>query len=183
MNESAMKIEVQVKTPFQIPVKITRMFPDVILPKYESEGAAAVDLRAYLGFCRDEGVTLNPSCTHQTPVFGGTTYVTKPGERFLFSTGIKMAIPEGWCGVLRFEKSGRGVKQQLHNVAGLIDSDYRGEIRVQLWNTGSEPVTIHHGDKIAQMVFLPIGQAIFEEVTELDETTRGENGFGSTGER
>lgn len=97
-------------------------------------------------------------------------------------TGIKVAIPEGYAGFVlprsgHAKRSGVGVV----NSPGLIDSGYRGEVSVLLINHGNDPVTFRKGDRIAQLVVLPIPEVEWDEVDELDETTRGEGGFGSTG--
>ena len=94
----------------------------------------------------------------------GTTVVIEPGERALIPTGL--AIKKGIC---------------LSNSIGVIDSDYRGEICVGLFNTSKEPFTVCRGDRIAQMMFMPVYQAKLLEVASLDETARGAGGFGSTG--
>ena len=97
-------------------------------------------------------------------------------------TGIAIAIPEGLVG-LNFARSGMAAKRGLApaNKVGVIDSDYRGEVMVALHNHGKEPQTVEHGDRVAQMVFVPYYAADFVEVDELDSTVRGEGGFGSTG--
>lgn len=105
-----------------------------------------------------------------------------PGDRRAVDTGIKVAIPEGYAGFVlprsgHAKRSGVGVV----NSPGLIDSGYRGEVSVLLINHGNDPVTFRKGDRIAQLVVLPIPEVEWDEVEELDETTRGEGGFGSTG--
>ncbi|MEZ5920601.1 MAG: dUTP diphosphatase [Parvularculaceae bacterium] len=131
-------------------------------PSYESAGAAGCDLRAALG--QDE------------------TLVLKPGERTLAPTGLAIALPEGWEAQVR-PRSGLAAKSGITclNAPGTIDADYRGEVKVILINQGSEDFEIRRGDRIAQMVIAPVWQASFEEVDALDETDRGEGGFGSTG--
>lgn len=103
-----------------------------------------------------------------------------PHERALVKTGIAMAIPEGFAGLV-WDKSGLAVRNGLHRLAGVIDAGYRGEIQVALVNLGSEPVAIAKGQKIAQMLFQKIEHAQLELVSELDDTSRGKGGFGSTG--
>ncbi|KZX95422.1 MULTISPECIES: dUTP diphosphatase [unclassified Sulfitobacter] len=131
------------------------------LPAYESAGAAGADLRANL----PEGpVTL------------------APGARALISTGLHMAIPQGFEVQVR-PRSGLALKYgiTLINSPGTIDSDYRGVVGVILGNTGEAPFTVEHGMRIAQMVVAPVMQAGFDLADSLDETPRGAGGFGSTG--
>ena len=106
----------------------------------------------------------------------------KPGETKLIHTGLVMAIPYGHVGLM-FPRSGLSLKTPLRqpNSVGVIDSDYRGEVRGMFTNTGSEDVEINRGDRIAQMIILPIPGVEWVEVAELGETDRGEGGFGSTG--
>lgn len=103
-----------------------------------------------------------------------------PHARALVKTGIAMAIPEGFAGLV-WDKSGLAVKMGLHRLAGVIDAGYRGEIQVALVNLGNEPVAIAKGQKIAQMLFQKIEHASFQVVDSLDDTARGAGGFGSTG--
>ena len=130
------------------------------LPRYETELAAGCDVRAAV----TEPLTL------------------KPGERFMVPTGIAIAMPPGWEAQMR-PRSGLAAKHGIScvNAPGTIDADYRGELKVILINHGSDDFTINRGDRIGQMVFAPVFQAVFEEVEELDETVRGSGGFGSTG--
>ncbi|MGD9799189.1 MAG: dUTP diphosphatase [Parvularculaceae bacterium] len=132
------------------------------LPSYETGGAAGCDLRAALA----EGETL----------------VLKPGETALAPTGLSMALPEGWEAQVR-PRSGLAAKHGVTvlNAPGTIDADYRGEVKVILVNHGPEAFVIRRGERIAQMVIAPVWQAQFEEVGALDDTARGEGGFGSTG--
>lgn len=131
------------------------------LPAYESAGAAGADLRANL----PEGpVTL------------------APGARALISTGLHMAIPQGFEVQIR-PRSGLALKHgiTLINSPGTIDSDYRGIVGVIMGNMGQEAFTVEHGMRIAQMVAAPVMQAGFDLADSLDETPRGAGGFGSTG--
>ena len=131
------------------------------LPAYESAGAAGADLRANL----PEGpVTL------------------APGARTLISTGLHMAIPQGFEVQIR-PRSGLALKHgiTLINGPGTIDSDYRGILGVIMGNMGQEAFTVEHGMRIAQMVVAPVMQAGFDLADSLDETPRGAGGFGSTG--
>ncbi|MFG6592102.1 dUTP diphosphatase [Sulfitobacter sp. 1A12157] len=133
------------------------------LPAYESAGAAGADLRANL--------------------LGGAVTLT-PGARALISTGLQMAIPQGFEVQIR-PRSGLALKHgiTLINSPGTIDSDYRGVVGVIMCNMGAEAFTVEHGMRIAQMVVAPVVQADFDLVECLDETQRGAGGFGSTGAR
>ena len=132
-------------------------------PAYATEGSAAIDLRAAI----DEG----------------TTVEIEPGERALIPTGL--AISPETTGVVAIvaARSGLAIKQGicLSNGIGVIDSDYRGEICVGLFNTSRVPFTVNRGDRIAQMMFMPVLSAKLIEAASLDETARGAGGFGSTG--
>jgi dUTP pyrophosphatase len=135
------------------------------LPRYETAGAAGADLRANLRpEDRATGLTLDSM------------------RRIVVPTGIRVEIPMGYEMQIR-PRSGLAVKFgiTLPNTPGTIDSDYRGPLGVALVNLGSEPYTIHHGDRIAQAVVAPVVQARFEVVDSLAETERGDGGFGSTG--
>lgn len=133
---------------------------DLQLPSYESSHAAGMDVRAAL----DEPLTL------------------KPGHRALVPIGLQMALPEGYEAQIR-PRSGLAYRNGITmlNTPGTIDADYRGEVKVLAINHGEEAFTIHHGDRIAQMVIAPIQQMFVEEVDELPESERGDGGFGSTG--
>lgn len=133
---------------------------DLPLPDYETSKAAGMDLRAAL----------------DAPI------IIKPGERQLIGTGLKMALPDGYEAQIR-PRSGLAVKNGITmlNSPGTIDTDYRGEIKVIVINHGQEDFVVKHGDRIAQMVIAPVHQLSVEEVKNLDETERGEGGFGSTG--
>ncbi len=130
------------------------------LPQYMTEGSSGMDLFASL----DQEVTL------------------QPGERKLIPTGISVAIPEGFEGQIR-PRSGLAIQKGIGivNGPGTIDADYRGEIGVLLINFGKDPITIYHGDRIAQMVISPVYRVILEEVDDLPSTQRQEGGFGHTG--
>ncbi len=108
--------------------------------------------------------------------------ILKPMERKLVATGIKVAIPFGYEAQVR-PKSGLAIEHGIShaNCVGTIDSGYRGEIKVPLINLSEKPYKIEKGKKIGQMVFAKVEEAVFEEVEELDTTTRNEGGFGSTG--
>jgi dUTP pyrophosphatase len=141
----------------RLPIK--RLDPELPLPRYAHPGDAGLDLYA----------------SHDA--------VLEPFERALVGTGIAVAIPEGYAGFVQ-PRSGLAIKQGLSlvNTPGLIDSHYRGEIKVIAINLdATTPIHISRGDKIAQLVVQPVIQADLAEVSELDETMRGEGGFGSTG--
>lgn len=110
------------------------------------------------------------------------TCVLEPHETHMIETGIAVAIPEGYFGGI-FARSGLSAKEGLRpaNCTGVVDADYRGEIKVALHNDSEERRVVQPGQKIAQMVVMPFLSVEFEEVTELDETERGKGGFGSTG--
>ena len=113
----------------------------------------------------------------------GVSSVLQPGEHSMLETNVKMAIPVGYVGLL-FARSGISIKRDLglKNMVGVIDSDFRGELKVVLWNTGKESQEIKPGERIAQLVIMPYAFGLQSfEVDELDDTERGEGGFGSTG--
>ena len=131
---------------------------DVKTPSYAHKGDAGVDL------------------------YSAEDYLLKPMERKLISTGIKISIPYGYEAQVR-PKSGLAIEHGIShaNSVGTIDSGYRGEIKVPLINFSDRPYKIEKGKKIGQMVFAKVEEAVFEEVEELESTSRGEGGFGSTG--
>jgi dUTP pyrophosphatase len=137
------------------------------IPKYATDGSAAVDFYAYIP---------------QNPEADFTVVVLAPGQRKLIKLGVAMAIPEGY--ELRLSpRSGLALKQgiTLTNSPGLIDSDYRGEIGAIVHNLGDEDFVINDGDKICQGGFYTYERAEFLEAETLDETERGAGGFGHTG--
>ncbi len=144
----------------KIKVDIKKLHENAIIPTYGTEFSAGADIYALL----DEPVTI------------------APGETKLIHTGLAFAIPEGFVG-LNFARSGMATKRGLApaNKVGVIDSDYRGEVMVALYNQGNVPQTVEHGDRVAQMVFVPYYAADFALKDELDDTARGSGGFGSTG--
>jgi len=139
-------------------VKIQKITEGAVIPSYAHPGDAGVDL------------------------YAAEDAVLKPGERRLIRTGIKIAVPKGYEAQVR-PKSGLALKFGLSivNTPGTIDAGYRGEVGVICINLGSEPIKIEKGKKVAQMVFKKIETVKFEEVPQLDDTSRGEGGFGSTG--
>ena len=138
--------------------KIGREIP---APYYASAGAAALDLHA----CLEEPVTI------------------PAGGRAVIPTGIAIALPSPAYVALVFARSGLGIKKgiALSNGVGVIDSDYRGELRVGLQNSGAEEYTVQPGDRIAQLAVVPVLQVELEQAETLDETERGAGGLGSTG--
>ena len=141
-----------------VPVKLLPHFAGLELPRYATDGAAGMDVLAA------EDVTL------------------APGARWPVATGLAVAIPPGYEIQVR-PRSGLALKHGISvpNAPGTIDSDYRGELKVILVNLGEEPFDVRRGDRIAQLVLAPVVRASWLTVDELDETTRGEGGFGSTG--
>lgn len=127
------------------------------LPIYETKGAAGFDIRSTI------------------------PYIVKAGTRDIIPTGLFVAVPQG-CEIQIRPRSGNAINKGITvlNSPGTIDSDYRGEIKIILFNTSSSDFVINAGDKIAQGVLCPVLQAQWEEVEYLDETTRGAGGFGST---
>ena len=142
-------------------MQIKRLRPEAILPTRGSAQAAGYDLYA----CLDGGEV-----------------VLQPGETRRISLGYALALPEGYFGAV-FARSGLSTKQGLRpaNCVGVVDSDYRGELTVFLTCHKEQGYTVRPGERIAQMVILPVAMAEPVEVEELDETLRGEGGFGSTG--
>ena len=142
-------------------LNIKLLSPKAVAPKYATPGSAAMDLTA----CLDEPVVL------------------EPGQRTLLPTGIAIALPSAEYVALVFARSSLGAKYgvSLSNGVGVIDSDYRGEIKVGLTNHSAEPYTIQPGDRVAQLAVFPVVQANIHCVAELYETDRGTGGFGSTG--
>lgn len=142
-------------------LKIKLLSPKAVMPKYATPGSAAMDLSA----CMDEAVTL------------------APGQRALIPTGIAISLPSPQYVALVFVRSSMGIKYGigLSNGVGVIDSDYRGEIRVGLTNLSDIPYTVQPGDRVAQLAVMPVAQVQPVQVEELDETDRGAGGFGSTG--
>lgn len=138
---------------------VTRLDPDLPLPAYQNEGDAGLDLHAR------------------------TSAKIGPGERFLVGTGIAIAIPSGYVGLVT-PRSGTAIKRGLSlvNTPGVIDSGYRGEVKLALINHDpDEPVSIERGDRIGQLLVVPVAHVTITEVSELPGSARGEGGFGSTG--
>ncbi len=145
--------------PEKITVNFKKLDENAMAPAYATEFAAGADL-----YCADEAVTV------------------EPGKTVMVHTGLAMEIPTGLVGLI-YARSGLACKKGLApaNKVGVIDSDYRGEIMVALHNHGEEIVSFERGERIAQIVFAPYFFAEFNQQDELEDTSRGEGGFGSTG--
>ncbi len=143
-----------------VKVLVKKLNSKAQLPKYKTSGSSGMDLMALI----------------ENPI------KIKPQESALIATGIAIDIPEGTEVQIR-PRSGLAAKSSISvlNTPGTIDSDYRGEIKIILFNHGKEEFTINNNDRVAQMVLMPILKTEFEEVEDLPETLRGSEGFGSTG--
>ncbi len=143
-------------------VKFVKINARARAPRYATEGSAGADLYA----CLDMSLSLSPR------------------ERALIPTGLKIALPEGTAGFV-FARSGLAHREglSLSNGVGVIDRDYTGEVKVAAVNLSDKPVTIEDGERIAQLVIMPVCRAAFLETDALDDTARGDGGFGSTGTR
>ena len=143
-----------------IKVLVKKKEPSVKLPSYKTNGASGMDLMAYI----DKSIEL------------------KPGESCLIPTGLSVAFPEEYEIQIR-PRSGLAAKNNISvlNTPGTIDSDYRGEIKVILFNHGNKNFKIDNNDRIAQMILTPVIKIDLEETNELPESIRGVGGFGSTG--
>jgi len=143
-----------------IKVLVKKLNSEAELPKYKTEGSSGMDLKALI----EKPITI------------------KPQNSALIPTGLSIAIPEDTEVQIR-PRSGLAAKSSLSvlNTPGTIDSDYRGEIKIILFNHGKEEFTVNNSDRIAQMILMPVLKAEFEEVEELPKTVRGSGGFGSTG--
>lgn len=149
----------------QLQVKILdpRLGNDIPLPEYATSGSAGLDLRA----CLDAPLTLHP------------------GETQLIPTGLSIFLEDPSIAAMILPRSGLGHKHGivLGNLVGLIDSDYQGELMVSCWNRGQHPFTIEIGERLAQLIIVPVIQAEFNIVEEFKETERGEGGFGHSGRK
>lgn len=154
-SEKINKINVQIK------IIDKNLGDDIPLPKFNTEGSAALDLRTNIG----ESKTIEPN------------------ETYLFSTGFSIYIGNPDYAAFILPRSGLGHKNGivLGNLIGLIDSDYQGEIMISLWNRSNNSFTINRGDRIAQMMFVEVASPIFKIVDKFEETERGTKGFGSSG--
>ncbi len=140
-----------------------RVGREIPLPSYATGGSAGLDLRA----CLDSPITLEPGQTHLVP------------------TGFAIHLEDPGLAAVLLPRSGLGHKHGivLGNLVGLVDSDYQGQVMVSVWNRGSHPFTIAPGERIAQMIIVPVLQAELEVVAEFDESARGAGGFGSSGRK
>ena len=136
-------------------IKAKKLQPDAKLPRYGHKGDAGLD------------------------VFSSIDFVLEKGRVEAIATGIKVAIPDGYVGLI-WDKSGVSLKG-IHRLAGVIDSGYRGEVKVVMINLSEKPFVIEKGMKIAQMLVQPVTMVHVTEAEDLDDTSRGEDGFGSTG--
>ena len=138
-----------------------RLGAEFPMPSYATDGSAGIDMRA----CVEESLVLDP----------GTTV--------LIPTGIALHIADPTLAAVLLPRSGLGHKHGivLGNLVGLIDSDYQGQVFVSCWNRGNDSFTIEPGDRIAQLVFMPVVQAAFELVETFEDTERGDGGFGHSG--
>lgn len=145
----------------QIKILDERIGNDFPLPEYATDGSAGLDLRA----CLDEHLRIEPGETHLVPA------------------GIAIHIADSSLAAVILPRSGLGHKKGLvlGNLVGLIDSDYQGQVLISAWNRGTHNVIIEPGDRIAQIVFVPVKRVRFELVDDFDSTTRADGGFGHTG--
>ena len=143
-----------------IKVLIKKLNPKVNLPSYKTRGSSGMDLMAFI----DNPITISP------------------GKSCLIPTGLSIAIPDDTEVQIR-PRSGLAAKSSLSvlNTPGTIDSDYRGELKVILFNHGTKDFIVNNNDRIAQMILMPVLKVNFQEVDDLPETIRGTGGFGSTG--
>ena len=143
-----------------IKVLVKKLKPSVKLPSYKTDGASGMDLMAYI----DKSIEL------------------KPGESCLVPTGLSVAFPKEYEIQIR-PRSGLAAKSNISvlNTPGTIDSDYRGELKIILFNHSNENFVINNNDRVAQMVLTPIVKMELEETNKLPESVRGDRGFGSTG--
>ena len=143
-----------------VKVLIKKLFPEVQLPSYKTSGASGMDLMAFI----KSSITI------------------KPKTSYLIPTGLSVAFSEDYEVQIR-PRSGLAAKNNISvlNTPGTIDSDYRGEIKIIIYNHGNKDFLVNNGDRIAQMILTPVVKMELEETNDLPETIRGEGGFGSTG--
>ena len=159
--EAVSPLNLRCELPIQLKILDPRMGTEFPLPKYETQDSAGLDLRA----CLNEPLTI------------------QPGETHLISTGMAIYIGDPNLAAVILPRSGLGHKHGLvmGNLVGLIDADYQGPLMISCWNRGQNSYTIAPGDRIAQLVFLPIARINFQLVEEFKETSRGAGGFGHSG--
>jgi dUTP pyrophosphatase len=140
----------------------SRIGESIPLPHYATDGSAGLDMRA----CIDDALTVSP------------------GETVLVPTGLAIHIGDAAIAAVLLPRSGLGHKHGLvlGNLTGLIDSDYQGQVFISCWNRGSKAYEVEPGERIAQMVFVPVEQVSFEVVEEFGDSSRGEGGFGHSGQ-
>jgi dUTP pyrophosphatase len=139
-----------------VTLPVQRLSPAAILPRYGRPGDAGLDL------------------------FSAEAYELSPGERRAFSTGIALAVPTGFVGLV-WDRSGLAVRAGITTLGGVIDATYRGEVRVPLLNTSAQSYAIKVGDRIGQLLIQPVPAVEVSEAEALDDTPRGAAGFGSSG--
>ena len=149
------------KTPIELKILDSRIGSEFPLPAYATPGSAGMDLRAMID----------------------TQLTIAPGETVLIPTGIAIHVADPGLAAMILPRSGLGHKHGivLGNLVGLIDSDYQGPLMVSCWNRGNQAFSIEIGDRLAQLVFVPVVQAQFKLVDEFDSSDRGEGGFGHSG--
>ena len=147
----------------QLKILDNRLGKDFELPHYATDGSAGMDIRA----CLDEAITL------------------EPGDTQLIPSGFAIHIGDADLAAVLLPRSGLGHKHGivLGNLTGLIDSDYQGQVFVSVWNRGDKAFTVEPGERIAQMVFVPVVQAAFDVVEDFEESQRGAGGFGHSGRK
>ncbi len=142
----------------KVKIKVKKLHPNAIIPHYNHDGDAGMD------------------------VYAVEDVILWPNEPVAVPTGLSIELPKGYVALV-WDKSGLSLKEGIKTMAGVCDSNYRGEYKIVLLNTTNQYYYVDKGDKIAQILIQPIIQAEIEEVTELSETSRGSGGFGSTGMR
>jgi dUTP pyrophosphatase len=163
MIDACELVQLNNTTPIQLKILDPRIGREYPLPAYATPDSAGLDLRA----CLTEPLTLLPNSTH------------------LLSTGIAVYVANPAMAAVILPRSGLGHKNGivLGNLVGLIDADYQGELKVSCWNRSQESYTVQPGDRIAQLVFLPIVRAHFSVVSDFEQTQRGSGGFGHSGSK
>lgn len=155
-------------------IEVIQIEPNCPLPAYATYHSAGADLRAMRVYRRPDYIVASG---------GWTEEVIRPGATVMFGTGLKISITDNNYAVLILPRSGLGHNYGivLGNLVGLIDSDYQGELLISCWNRSHTEYVVSKGDRIAQLVVIPVIDPIFKQVTEFTPSARGEGGFGSTG--